>query len=151
MAKPKTPGKASSTEPNKGGRPRIDIDWDVVSKLCGIQCTLAEIANFCEVSEDTIERACKRDHNMGFAEYFSQKRSSGTVSLRRKQYETAMNGNVTMQIWLGKQWLGQSDKLEERIEAKLTAKATVSTIDAHKLTSMDEQALSDLYNQLLKS
>jgi hypothetical protein len=29
--------------------------------------------------------------------------------LRRMQFESANKGNVTMQIWLGKQYLGQSD------------------------------------------
>ena len=33
-------------------------------------------------------------------------------SLREKQYDVAMSGNVSMLIWLGKQVLGQSDKQE---------------------------------------
>mgnify|MGYP003144011811 CR=1 FL=1 len=31
------------------------------------------------------------------------------AKLRRMQWEVAMNGNVQMQIWLGKQHLGQSE------------------------------------------
>jgi hypothetical protein len=31
------------------------------------------------------------------------------LSLRRAQLETALGGNATMQIWLGKQLLGQKD------------------------------------------
>ena len=34
------------------------------------------------------------------------------MSLRRKQYSTAMEGNATMLVWLGKNWLSQSDKLD---------------------------------------
>jgi hypothetical protein len=34
------------------------------------------------------------------------------ASLRRKQFEAAMNGNTTILIWLGKQYLGQRDKRE---------------------------------------
>ena len=34
------------------------------------------------------------------------------ASLRRMQYKAAEGGNVTAQIWLGKQILGQKDKLE---------------------------------------
>lgn len=34
------------------------------------------------------------------------------VSLRRKQVELAMAGDKTMLIWLGKNYLGQTDKLE---------------------------------------
>ena len=36
----------------------------------------------------------------------------GKASLRRMQYGAANKGNVTMQIWLGKQYLGQNDKQE---------------------------------------
>jgi hypothetical protein len=93
-----------------GGRPRIEIDWADFDRLCEVQCTLAEIAANFGVSEDTIERAVKREHRVSFADYFAQKRKSGFVSLRRKQFELAMVGNATMLIFLGKQLLGQADK-----------------------------------------
>ena len=95
-----------------GGRPRIEIDWAEFDRLCEVQCTLAEIATHFGVSEDTIERAVKREHGVSFADYFAQKRQAGFVSLRRKQYELAMAGNATMLIFLGKQYLGQADKRE---------------------------------------
>ena len=34
------------------------------------------------------------------------------MSLRRMQFEKAQTGNTTMLIWLGKQMLGQKDKIE---------------------------------------
>lgn len=34
------------------------------------------------------------------------------VNLFAKQYEIAMEGNVTLLIWLGKQYLGQTDKID---------------------------------------
>jgi hypothetical protein len=98
--------------PMAGGRPRIEIDWAEFDRLCEVQCTLAEIATHFGVSEDTIERAVKREHGVSFADYFAQKRQAGFVSLRRKQYELAMAGNATMLIFLGKQYLGQADKRE---------------------------------------
>jgi hypothetical protein len=49
---------------------------------------------------------------MGFSEYYRLKASVGKISLRRKQYSIAQEGNVTMLIWLGKNWLGQTDKLD---------------------------------------
>jgi len=94
------------------GRPQIEINWKALDLLCAAQCTLEEIAARLEVSEDTIQRAVKRAHNQTFAAYFGQKRKVGHASLRARQYQTAMEGNVTMQIWLGKQWLGQKDVVE---------------------------------------
>jgi AraC-like DNA-binding protein len=93
-----------------GGRPRIEIDWQTFDRLCEVQCTLAEIAAHFGVSEDTIERAVKREHGVSFADYFGEKRKAGFISLRRRQYELAMAGNATMLIFLGKQYLGQADK-----------------------------------------
>lgn len=114
---------------DKGGRPKIDIDWEIVDKLCAMQCTLREISAWFDCSEDTIERACKREKKIGFAEYFKQKREKGRISLRRKQHEVAMTGNVTMLIFLGKQYLGQADKLETTGETNNNARFVIEMSD----------------------
>ena len=93
-------------------RPRIPIDWDQVDKMCAIHCTGEEQAAILGVSYDTLNRACQREHECSFAEYFKQKASHGRMSLRRKQYTAAMDGNTTMLVWLGKNWLGQADQPE---------------------------------------
>jgi AraC-like DNA-binding protein len=93
--------------PNNG-RPQIKINWDVVDKLCGIFCTLEEIAAFCECSEDTIEKAVIKEKGMKFKDYYKIKCMKGKISLRRMQYKQAEK-NPTMAIWLGKQFLGQED------------------------------------------
>jgi len=100
----------------KLGRPRIDINWSQFDKLCGLQCTLREISSYFDCSEDTIENRCKEEHDMLFSEYYAQKAGKGKVSLRRKQFDVAMAGNNTMLIWLGKQYLGQMDKQETKID-----------------------------------
>ena len=91
-------------------RPRKEIDFNELEKLCGLQCTAEEIAGWFGVSVDTIERRVKEKYDIGFAEYFDQRRSDGKISLRRRQFQTAMSGNPSLLIWLGKQYLGQSDK-----------------------------------------
>lgn len=87
-----------------------EIDQAQFEKLCAILCTEEDIAGFFSVSVDTIERWCKRTYKQTFAEVYKKKSATGRVSLRRKQYEVAMGGNVGMLIWLGKQFLGQRDK-----------------------------------------
>lgn len=93
-------------------RPRIPIDWVAFDNLCAIQCSVLEIAAYFKVSEDTIKRAVKRQHRMTFAEYAGDKRRLGHISLRRRQFQLAEQGNATMLIWLGKNVLGQVDKQE---------------------------------------
>ena len=96
----------------KNGRPRKEINWKAFDKLCHMQCTLAEIAGFFNVSEDTIERRVKEEHGDTFAEVHKKKAERGRSSLRRKQFQVANSGNVTMLIWLGKQYFNQRDKTE---------------------------------------
>ena len=100
---------------NKVGRPKFEVNWTQVEGMCAIHCTGEEIAGVLGCSYDTLERAIKRDHNLNFAEYYAQKSANGKVSLRRKQYTAAMEGDRTMQIWLGKQWLGQAEKQDVAI------------------------------------
>jgi hypothetical protein len=92
-------------------RPRIDIDEDNFKKLCSLQCTLPEIASFFRCSEDTVERWCKRELKMSFAEAFKMHSAGGKISLRRWQFKMAEH-SVPMAIWLGKQYLGQTEKQE---------------------------------------
>ena len=91
-------------------RPLKEINWDDFEKLCAIQCTGEEIAAFFEVDYDTLNAICKRHFSKGFSECFAQKRQTGKISLRRRQYQSAIEGNPSMMIWLGKNWLGQQDQ-----------------------------------------
>ena len=92
----------------KMGRPRIELDQKQFESLCGMQCTLAEIASYFQCSEDTVERWCKRTYELTFADAFKKYSVKGKMSLRRSQFKIAET-NATMAIWLGKQYLQQSD------------------------------------------
>lgn len=94
---------------NKGGRPRKKIDYKTVEKLCALQCTGAEIASFLGVHYSTLIEHIQRDYGMSFPEYFELKSGAGRVSLRRRQWQAAQEGNSAMLIWLGKQYLGQGE------------------------------------------
>ena len=84
------------------------INKDQFEKLCALQCTEQEIASFFDVSVDSLERFCKREYDCRFAEVFKKKRDVGKISLRRTQFKQAEK-STSMAIWLGKQYLGQTD------------------------------------------
>lgn len=113
---------------SKMGRPKININKDEFEKLCGIQCTISEIAAWFSCSHDTIERFCKKTYSMTFECIFEQKRGKGLVSLRRTQFSEALKGNTTLLIWLGKQYLGQSDvsRQDLKLEGKVTLESLIS-------------------------
>lgn len=93
------------------GRPRKEISKENFEKLCGLMCTLEEIAGFFDCSEDTIERWCKRTYKNTFAETFKNYSGRGKISLRRNQFELSKK-SAAMAIFLGKQYLGQKDSVE---------------------------------------
>ena len=99
-------------EKDKGGRPTKPIDYKKLDAMCAIHCTGEECASLLDMSYEHLNNQLRRDDNGGFLEYFKLKGAGGKMSLRRKQYDQAMNGNSTMLIWLGKQWLQQADKSE---------------------------------------
>lgn len=99
----------------KTGRPLKEIDWVQFEKLCGIHCTLTEIASWFTCSEDTIERAVLRHYQQPFAEIYRQKQSLGKISLRRKMFEMAMSGSVPLLIWMSKNTLGYADRVENKL------------------------------------
>lgn len=101
----------------KMGRPTKEIDWNSFESLCAIFCTEIEIAERLGCCVDTLARAVKKHYGETFQQVFKKKCSPGKISLRRKQFEMAIkHSNITMLIFLGKQYLGQSDKIETHAE-----------------------------------
>ena len=86
-----------------GGRPKKEIDYNIVEKLAHIQCTQAEIAEILEISTRTLQK------DKEFLRLYKKGIESGKSSLRRLQWKGAEAGNNSMLIWLGKQYLGQRD------------------------------------------
>jgi hypothetical protein len=107
---------------NMAGRPRKKIDQEQFEKLCKLQCTIDEFCCYFDCNTDTLEKWCKKTYKMNFSEVFRIKKGSGKISLRRKQFEVALSGNPTMLIWLGRNMLGQTDKIDLSIDSKKDGK-----------------------------
>lgn len=117
----------------EGDTPAQDkIDKKKFESLCGLMCTEVEIADFFDVSVDTLERWCSKNYQETFAEIFKKKCSPGKISLRRFQFKQAEK-NPTMAIWLGKQWLGQTDKIDTTTSIEGQPKLEISVIDNENL------------------
>lgn len=110
--KTKSDTKKTTAKKHAGGRPRIKIDKGTFENLCHFQCTLEEIAYWFKCSADTIERWCKREYNLSFADAYKKYSAGGKISLRRTQFKLAEK-SASMAIFLGKQYLGQKDVIPE--------------------------------------
>jgi hypothetical protein len=82
------------------------IDLEELEKLSALQCTDEELAAWFKVSTRTIERRRKEPE---FAEAMERGKARGRMSIRRAQMRMLEQGNATMGVWLGKQYLGQTD------------------------------------------
>lgn len=102
--------------PTVMGRPRKELKWEQVEKLCSMFCTARDIAGFFEISVATLERRIKETFKCTFAELYESFSSVGRVSIRRKQFTMAVDeGNTKMLELLGQQELGQSRKVTQKL------------------------------------
>lgn len=101
------------------GRKKVKIDYDTVKNLAKICCTQEEIASVMGCSVKTLQR--RRQFNKAYQDGLNDARAS----LRRLQWRSAANGNITMQIFLGKNLLGQRDKFPEDERAEDKEKVTI--------------------------
>lgn len=96
----------------KRGRPFLEnIDEQLIEDLAAECYSQPYIAKKAGCSVDTL-------HN-NYSEALKRGEERMKGSLKRRQFELAMSnekGNVTMLIWLGKQYLAQRDKSDVRAE-----------------------------------
>lgn len=91
---------------------KYDIPQKKVEQLAEFGCTNVEIASFYGCDEALIRK--------NYSENLTKGRSKGKIRLRQAQMKRALgdtdkdgnlknNGNPSLQIWLGKNMLGQSE------------------------------------------
>lgn len=99
---------------------KIKIDWTEVGRLLEAGCSGVEIAGYFGFSEETLYVRCEKELGMLFTAYKQEKRARGDSLLRAKQFQSAIKGNIPMQIFLGKNRLNQSDRVESKVEGEFT-------------------------------
>lgn len=100
------------------GRPKREFDIKQFNDLIGLGCTQDEIAWWFRdehgkpANIDTLSRWCKRTFGLNFQDYM--RKNGGMylkVGLRKNQFELSKR-NAAMAIFLGKNYLGQTDHPE---------------------------------------
>lgn len=95
-----------------------NINKALFEKYCKIMCTKQEICDLFEVSPDTLELWCKQEYGDTPLHVINRYANAGKQRLRQIQMDQAEK-NPTMAIWLGKQYLGQSDKVEQQTDTRV--------------------------------
>lgn len=96
------------------GRPATEItpeQKERIRELARLQASDSEIAADLGVSLRCVEywKTKRKD----YVEIYRQGKDMGITSLRRAQFTSALEGNPTMLIWMGKQLLGQREPKTE--------------------------------------
>lgn len=85
------------------GRPKkYTVDLKIVEQMASYGCLIGEIALVLNIPERTVRRQGK--------DAFQRGKAGMKCRLRKAQFDTAINGNVQAQIWLGKQMLNQTEE-----------------------------------------
>ena len=82
----------------------ISPDPDKIQMLASFGCSITEIAKYFRIDESTVRKNYKDELETG--------RESLKVKIRTLQLKFAERGNTALLIWLGKQYLGQTDRKE---------------------------------------
>lgn len=91
---------------SKKPRKKIELTEEAkIEKLASYGLTNKEIAEALGYDENTLKR--------NFEIFLIKGKADLKQRLKKKQISVALGGNVSMLIWLGKQYLGQADKSEE--------------------------------------
>ena len=91
---------------SKVGIHKAEVDIEILKNLASIGCPTYEIASVMNVSARTLKR--------NFAEIIDQYKERGKASLRKKMFDKAVKkDNTMMQIFLSKNYLGMSDKVQQ--------------------------------------
>ncbi len=90
-----------------------EISKEAMIALAEIQCTVEEFSAALGVSKPTVIKRVKEVFNVdSFGEFIERHGGQGKISLRRSMWKNALKGNIVMQIFLAKNHLGMSDKVE---------------------------------------
>jgi hypothetical protein len=112
-------------------RPKKELPWDFIDDHLRAQCDGVAIASLLDMHPDTFYRAVMEKHGIGFTEYSRTKKTEGKELLRKKQFESAMGGDKTMLVWLGKQYLEQKERVDHTSkDDKLGVSITVANNQA---------------------
>ena len=118
-----TPNTHAKQNKHPGGRPKKPLDYLVIEKLASIMCTEEEIAAVLGVSVRTLQR------DEEFCRVYKKGMDSGRASIRRIQFRLMDEGNATMAIWLGKQYLDQKEQVKEQVDLSQPIKLVVDATD----------------------
>ena len=104
--------KVTNPKKSKAGRPPIELNVKQAAIFGYFRATYETMAEYLGCHYDTIRRTMQNEESE-FCKAYKKGLSGMKMKLSEAQIKTALEGNPTLLIWLGKQYLGQADKVVE--------------------------------------
>ena len=89
-----------------------ELNYDALDALLQFKTTKKFCADYLKVSEDTIERRLREEHDMTFKQYHELKMGRTAVKLQQEAINQALKGNTTMLIFALKNMANWAEKQE---------------------------------------
>lgn len=112
-----------------GGAPRKPFNWNLLDSLAIVEADLKYVAERMIIEDGKepnkknmdakmrlINHRLKERFELSYLQYREQKKEPKRIKLRQLMWKSAEAGNITMQIWLSKNILGYTDKVEQVTE-----------------------------------
>jgi len=119
-----------------------EFDWEMAEALGKIHCTEVEILAVMKTTKSKLETALKNHGFSSYTEWYAKHSSHGKMSIRRKMFEVAENGNVQMLVWLSKQYLGFREPAVELASRKIE-KEEIAKLDDNTLEAVARRILQE--------
>ena len=113
-------------------KPVTDKEIEQMKVLARAHCSNEEIAAFLNISVATLKTR--------FQPLLKTSRQAGLAGIRAKQFELAINGNVTMLIWLGKVLLWQRECLN--VNAQISSNTDVTKLTDQELIDLAQRQIT---------
>ena len=121
------------------------VNLERVKECAALGMTQAEIADRIHVSPDWLSKHKETDREL--AEALDDGFGNFKEGLRRTQAKLALSGHPGMLIWLGKQFLGQSDKQESKQETTVSVVLQSAMKEVGSMSDSDLMELKEIFER----
>lgn len=116
-------------------RPEKPVDWNILDKLIEAQCPVEEIAGIFHMGTSTLRKKVVEKFEISFEHYSKDLYCKGRANLRLKQYQKAMEGNISMLLRLGDVYLGQTRVNEINVNESTEEKLDILISEIQEIRS----------------
>ena len=112
-------------------RPNKPFDWVKLNSYLQLMATKKMCASLLDISEDTIERRIKKEHDCTFSEYADTQLAPVKLKLVQKALALAMGGDNVMLIFSLKNICDWTNKEHLEIEGEIKINTITDLIASH--------------------